>query len=160
MLSVMLMYWTWPCTWRCTTILGIWSVKFVGKLSWEEKDSLTTNKSKSYAAVQYVRLCSRSTVARYLTKMAKNPQIIFFEIYHFYYVFCFPVMWDDLPKHFWGKFQSFRPSNSQLFWDCKKFFLDSKCILKQTSPKINLKHLWKIAQISWRKCVLVGKIEF
>ena len=39
-------------------------------------------------------------VAQSLTKTAKNPHIIFFEIYHFYYVFCFPVMWDDLPKHF------------------------------------------------------------
>ena len=42
----------------------------------------------------------RRTVAQSFTKTAKNPQIIFLEIYHFYYVFCFPVMWDDLPKHF------------------------------------------------------------
>ena len=59
-----------------------------------------------------------------------------------------------------GKFHSFRPPNSHLFWDCQKFLLDSKCILKETSPKINLKYLWENAHILWWKCVPVGKIAF
>ena len=42
----------------------------------------------------------RRTVAQSLYKVAKNPKKNFFEIYLFFAVFWFPLMWDDMPKHF------------------------------------------------------------
>ena len=65
---------------------------------------MCVDRSVSNCTYYYIRvkraLAYRRTVAQSLTKMAKNPQFFFFEIYHFYYVFCFPVMCDDLPKQF------------------------------------------------------------